>query len=216
MVPMRDGIRLAADLYLPDGAVGPFPVILERTPYGKREPSRSEITLENPTARTREEVAGFFTARGYAVMYQDCRGRYNSEGKFTKYLNEGQDGYDTLAWMTTQPWCNGRVGGMGLSYAAHTQGAMACLNPPGLACLFLDSGGFSNAYQGGIRQGGAFEMKQLTWAFRQALNSPEFSSDPVIRAAMDAVDIRDWFQRLPWKKRAFAPAVDPRVRGLCF
>ena len=53
---------------------------------------------------------------------------------------------------------------MGLSYAAHTQGALGCANPPGVAAMFLDCGGFANAYQGGIRQGGAFELKQVTWA----------------------------------------------------
>src|SRR3546814_6273997 len=64
-----------------------------------------------------------------------------------------------------------------LSYAAHTQAALACLNPPGLACMFLDCGGFSNAYQSGIRQGGAFELKQATWAYRQALNSAAAATD---------------------------------------
>ena len=62
---------------------------------------------------------------------------------------------------------------MGLSYAAHTQMALACLNPPGLKAMYLDCGGFSNAYQGGIRQGGAFELKQITWAYNLGLESEE-------------------------------------------
>lgn len=74
------------------------------------------------------------------MIYQDCRGRHGSEGRFTKYTSEGPDGYDTVAWITRQPWSNGRVGTMGLSYAAHTQFALACLNPPGLACMVVDSG----------------------------------------------------------------------------
>jgi predicted acyl esterase len=69
----------------------------------------------------------------------------------------------------TQPWCNGRVGTFGLSYAAHTQAALGCLDPPGPAAQFLDCGGFSNAYRSGIRHGGAFDLKQATWAYRNAL-----------------------------------------------
>jgi predicted acyl esterase len=86
---------------------------------------------------------------------------------------------------------------MGLSYAAHTQAALASLNPPGLAAMFLDSGGFSNAYQSGIRQGGAFELKQATWAFANARVSPSVLADPMAGAAMAAVDIKEWFTRMP-------------------
>jgi len=199
MVPMRDGVRLATDAYLPEGA-GPWPVILERTPYGKTTPSRSERTPTNPKAMGRAEVAEFFVKRGYVVVYQDCRGRYKSEGEFVKYLSDGNDGYDTCAWILKQPWCNGKIGTMGLSYAAHTQGALGSAGAPGVAAMFLDSGGFSNAYQGGIRQGGAFELKQATWAFSNADDSPEIQRDSVKRAALKAIDIRDWFTRLPWKR----------------
>lgn len=204
MIPMRDGIRLATDIYRParDGraAPGPFPVILERTPYSKNAVSRSECTADDPLPMSRRTVAAFFVQRGYVVVYQDCRGRHRSEGAFVKYLSDGADGYDTLEWLVARPWCSGKIGTMGLSYAAHTQGALACLNPPGLACMFVDSGGFSNAYQSGIRQGGAFELKQATWAYRQALESPLAQADPLIRAALEAEDIKDWFQRLPWKQ----------------
>jgi len=70
MVPCRDGVRLATDVYLPDGP-GPFPVILERTPYGKREVSRSEITAANPVPISRAGLADHFLRHGYAVVYQD-------------------------------------------------------------------------------------------------------------------------------------------------
>jgi uncharacterized protein len=132
MVPARDGIRLATDVYRPRGA-GPFPAILERTPYDKSAPSRSERTAVIAAPRSRAEVAAYFVAHGYAVLYQDCRGRYRSEGRFTKYLSEAEDGCDTLCWLVAQPWCNGRIATMGLSYAAHTQMALGCLDPPGLA-----------------------------------------------------------------------------------
>jgi putative CocE/NonD family hydrolase len=204
MAPMRDGVRLATDIYRParNGRAigGRFPVILERTPYGKTIPSRSEINVGDPTPKSRAEVARYFVSRGYVVVYQDCRGRYGSEGAFVKYLADGADGYDTCAWLVAQPWCDGKIGTMGLSYAAHTQAALACANPPGVAAMFLDSGGFSNAYQDGIRQGGAFELKQVTWAVAAAAESPAVRADPLRVRALKAVDLRAWFARMPWKR----------------
>ncbi|HQN51890.1 MAG TPA: CocE/NonD family hydrolase, partial [Phenylobacterium sp.] len=206
MVAARDGVKLATDVYRParDGKPlpGRFPVILERTPYGKTVVSRSELSVANPKPLSRAEVARFFVSKGYVVIYQDCRGRYGSEGKFVKYLSDGADGYDTCAWIVKQPWCDGKIGTMGLSYAAHTQGALGSAGAPGVAAMFLDSGGFANAYQGGIRQGGAFEMKQVTWAYSNALESPEIANDPKKLAALKAVDIKAWFAKLPWKKGA--------------
>jgi putative CocE/NonD family hydrolase len=202
MVRMRDGVRLATDVHLPagyrPGLDAPLPVILERTPYDKSGISRAE-QIGDRLGVPRPEVARYFVEHGFAVVYQDCRGRYRSEGHFTKYLAEGPDGFDTLGWILAQPWCNGKVGTMGLSYAAHTQLALACLNPPGLACMVLDSGGFSNGYQCGIRQSGAFELKQATWAFKQAKLSPAARQDPVTLAALEAQDIRQWFSRMPWR-----------------
>lgn len=203
-VRMRDGVRLATDIYRParngQPVAGRFPVILERTPYGKTVVSRSELSVREPMAKSRAEVARFFVSRGYVVVYQDCRGRYGSEGEFVKYLSDGLDGYDTCAWIVGQPWCDGKIGTMGLSYAAHTQGALACTNPPGVAAMFLDSGGFANAYQDGIRQGGAFELKQVTWAYRAAFESPTVANDPVKLKALKAIDIKGWFARMPWKR----------------
>src|ERR1044071_9092036 len=180
----------------PPGAA-PFPAILERTPYDKAAPSRSERTAAVAAPRSREEVAAYFVAHGYAVVFQDCRGRYRSEGRFTKYLSEAEDGHDTLAWLVRQPWCNGRVATMGLSYSAHTQMALGCLDPPGLAAQFLDCGGFSNAYRSGIRHGGAFDLKQATWAYRNALAD---ARDPETRAELAAQDIAAWFRRMPWTR----------------
>ena len=85
-----------------------------------------------PTPRSRAEVAAYFVRHGYAVVYQDCRGRYKSGGRFTKYLSEAEDGYDTLAWLMRQPWCNGRIGTFGLSYAAHTPGGARLSRPAGI------------------------------------------------------------------------------------
>lgn len=203
MVAMRDGVRLATDIHRParggQAVAGRFPVILERTPYGKTQPSRSERTAVEPKPVGRAEIARLFAERGYIVVYQDCRGRHGSEGRFTKYLDDGPDGADTIAWLAAQPWCDGRIGTMGLSYAAHTQAALGCLAPPGLAAQVIDSGGFASAFHGGIRQGGAFELKQATWAYNQAQLSPEVARDPVRRAALAAEDLRAWFARMPWR-----------------
>lgn len=200
-VLMRDGVQLATDVYLPDSwKLGEkLPVILERTPYDKTAQSRSEINRDGHKL-SRSEIAQVFNDIGIIVIYQDCRGRYASEGVFTKYLNEAKDGYDTLVWIGKQPWFNGDVGTMGLSYAAHTQLALACMNPPYLKTMVLDSGGFHNAYQCGIRQGGAFELKQLTWAFKQAQNSPQAKANSLINEALKAQNIHDWFAKTPWIK----------------
>jgi putative CocE/NonD family hydrolase len=219
-VPMRDGVHLATDIYRPaaDGRPldGPFPVILERTPYGKGVASRSERMAADATPRSRRDVAAAFVRDGYVVIFQDTRGRYGSEGRFVKYLSDGADGYDTMAWITAQPWCDGKVGTMGLSYAAHTQSALACLNPPGLAAMFLDSGGFSNAYQSGIRQGGAFELKQATWAFNNALISPEIAASSLKRKAMGMVDLRSWFTHMPWSRGHSPLALAPSYEDYLF
>jgi putative CocE/NonD family hydrolase len=220
MVRMRDGARLATDVYRPArngvAVAERFPVILERTPYDKTADSRSERTPDVASPKSRAEVAAFFVRRGYVVIYQDCRGRYASEGEFVKYLSDGDDGYDTCAWILAQPWCNGRIGTMGLSYAAHTQGALGSAGAPGVAAMFLDSGGFANAYQGGIRQGGAFELKQATWAFNQAVESPEIEADPQRLAAMKAIDIRAWFGRMPWRRGDSPVSLAPEYEDYLF
>ena len=204
MVAMRDGTRLATDVHRParggQPLPGRFPVLLERTPYNKAGMRDSERTVADPRPKHRYELAAYFAQRGYIVVFQDCRGRYASEGRFTKYLGEAEDGFDTMAWLMQQPWCNGSIGTLGVSYGAHTQTALATLRPPGLKAMFLDCGGFSNAYRGGIRHGGTFELKQATWAFKHAKLSPQAQADATVRAALDAEDIRTWFAAMPWKR----------------
>ncbi len=203
MVPMRDGVRLATDVTLParNGRAlpGPFPTLMHRTPYDKSAARPSEISVSDPAPKTNGAVAAMLARQGYAVLNQDCRGRYASEGLFQKYLGEGEDGWDTLEWARTQSWCDGSFGTFGLSYSAHVQTALAVLNPEGLRAMFLDSGGFWNAYQGGVRRGGAFELKQATWAYKHALLSPA-AHDPLVAAALAAEDISEWFRAMPWRR----------------
>jgi len=202
MVTMRDGIRLATDIYFPatpsGQAPGRYPVILERTPYGKDVPSRSERNQGAGRPATRAEVAAFFTARGYVVVYQDCRGRHHSEGEFVKYLSEADDGHDTCAWLVRQPWCDGNIGTKGLSYAAHTQMALACAGAPGVRAMVVDSGGFSSGYHSGIRQGGAYELKQAAWAVMFAVEHSRRSSDKSFELSPE--DLDRWFRRMPWRR----------------
>jgi putative CocE/NonD family hydrolase len=101
MAPARDGVPLATDVYRPKGP-GPFPVLLERTPYDKSAPSRAERTAAVARPQSRAEVAAYFVGHGYAVAHQDCRGRYRSGGHFTKYLSEAEDGCDALGWLQRQ------------------------------------------------------------------------------------------------------------------
>lgn len=142
MIPMRDGVRLATDIFRPaqggQPITGAFPVIFERTPYDKAGTPRTELSVARPQSLSRSELAMLLVRQGYVVIWQDCRGRYGSEGHFTKYVNEAEDGFDSMVWITAQPFCSGRIGTMGLSYDAHVQMALACLNPPGLACMAVD------------------------------------------------------------------------------
>ncbi len=124
-VPMRDGVLLRADLYRPAGG-GRFPTLVYRTPYGKDDllTSGSEPTLSRAAHA------------GYAVVVQDVRGRYNSDGEFHPYQQEGRDGYDTVEWAAAQPWSNGRVGTFGLSYPGAVQWLLAMEAPPHLVAIF--------------------------------------------------------------------------------
>src|SRR5215831_13825811 len=108
MAALQDGTRLATDVYLPQGTPGPWPAILERTPYDKL---RADLVLS----------AKYFASHGYAVVLQDVRGRYASEGEWYPFGNEGQDGVEAVAWVRAQPWCDGRVATIGLSYSSCTQ-----------------------------------------------------------------------------------------------
>jgi uncharacterized protein len=200
MVTMRDGVRLATDIYFPPDFAGRGPVLLERIPYGKTGTSHADRSLADREPLSKPQLARRFAEAGYVYILQDCRGRYGSEGDFTKYLMEGPDGYDTLAWLRAQPWCDGRVGTLGLSYGAHVQTALAGLAPEGLAAMFLDSGGFSSAYHSGIRQGGAFELKQLTWALKHARLSPRTAADPGRARALAEADIGSWVGVWPWTR----------------
>jgi putative CocE/NonD family hydrolase len=119
-VEMRDGVRLAVNITRPVGE-GKYPAILERTPYGK-----DMLTL----------VGGeFWAKRGYVHIAQDVRGRNDSDGDWTPFVNERKDGYDTVQWIAGQAWSDGKVGMIGGSYGGWVQWAAAVENPPALQCM---------------------------------------------------------------------------------
>ncbi len=138
---MRDGVVLRADIYRPKAA-GKFPVLLQRTPYDRR----NEVDFGLKAA-----------ARGYVVIVQDVRGRFASEGEWHPFKYESQDGYDTVEWAASLPSSNGKVGMFGGSYVGATQMLTAIASPPHLAgiCPFVTA---SNYHDGWTYQGGAFEQ----------------------------------------------------------
>jgi putative CocE/NonD family hydrolase len=159
MVPMRDGVRLATDIYRPAREGRPvsdkLPVLLQRTPYGK-------------DGRGLVEQARAFARHGYVVALQDERGSGRSEGVQIKYIGQGKDGFDTVEWLAKLPYTDGQVGMWGTSYAAHAQASAAILNPPHLKALLLNCGGLHNGWDHKIRNHGAFELgQQVGWAFAQ-------------------------------------------------
>lgn len=121
-VPMRDGVVLRADILRPK-AEGRVPVLVYRTPYGKENALKEYTTFRHAVER------------GYAVVVQDVRGRYASDGEFRPYQNEGHDGYDTIEWAAGQSWSNGNVGTFGLSYPGAVQWLAAVENPPHLKAM---------------------------------------------------------------------------------
>jgi putative CocE/NonD family hydrolase len=194
MVPMRDGIRLATDIYFPalsnKPARGPFPVLVERTPYDK---DGTRFVLH----------ARFFARHGYVVLVQDVRGRGNSEGEWYPFAREAPDGYDTIEWAAVQPWSDGKVGTMGTSYMAAVQSAAATLNPPHLKAMFVTEGP-SDYYSCSMRQNGALEQRFLIYAFHMAVSSKEARANPALRMALLEArnNLGAWLSKLPLKKGA--------------
>ena len=152
-VPMRDGTTLSADRYFPKGQPGPFPVILARTPYD----NMSEPLIND---------AIYFAQNGYAFLAQDCRGRNDSDGVFDPWVNEYNDGHDTLEWIGAQSWCNGNVGMHGSSYLGGVQWMAAAMGSRYLKAIVPRVIG-DNLHDSPHYQGGAFTLHlDATWCFR--------------------------------------------------
>jgi len=153
-IPMRDGVRLYGNVYRPR-AEGPFPVVLIRMPYGK-----DEFYCFMPW------IGKFWAGKGYACVVQDVRGRFASEGEWDPFVNEIDDGYDTLEWISRQPWCDGNIGATGESYYGYTTWAAALSGHPNLKAI-APSTTSMDIYGTWIYRNGAFCMQTLgVWALQ--------------------------------------------------
>jgi putative CocE/NonD family hydrolase len=157
-IPMRDGTILRADIHRPqgtDGADTAVPTLLMRSPYGEGSFRTSPIV---PSLEA-----------GFAVVLQHCRGRGSSDGEFRPWLDEGDDGYDTIAWITSQPWSNGEVVMSGVSYLAGCALQAAASRPPGLKAVVATTTP-SDFYDGLNYHGGAFALgSALYWGTLQTM-----------------------------------------------
>jgi putative CocE/NonD family hydrolase len=153
MVPSRDGVRLATNVYVPTrpGATADrFPTLVERTPYNKNSAAGPLVP--------------YFVSHGYVVVVQDVRGRYKSEGRWRLLRDDGPDGADLFTWIGAQPWSNGKIGTVGTSYAGATQHALALAHAPGLTAM-VPVDAMSNYGRLGVRHQGAFELRWFNWIF---------------------------------------------------
>lgn len=197
--PMRDGVILRSDLYMPDGCKK-APLILIRVPYGRATPDMGF-----------GEIGTFWARKGYACVVQDVRGKFSSDGEFEPMIHEARDGYDTVEWMSRQPWCDGRVGMWGESYYGFTSLAAATEAPSALACIA--PGDIATDRRRIWFRQGAFALNTIgAWAM--AMDTREYADlsridwwhlplvdmaatagleGRLIRAFMDHVDDADWF-----------------------
>ncbi|HVT76336.1 MAG TPA: CocE/NonD family hydrolase [Acidimicrobiales bacterium] len=177
-VPMRDGVELAIDVYLPAAGVdgGPYPTIFCRDPYW-RQVGGAGVAMRH----------AYFTARGYAFVYQDCRGRGDSGGERYPFFKEFDDGYDSVEWLATQPWCDGKIGMMGGSYGGWTQWATARDRPPHLTTMVSSCAAGKWGEELPWDRGG-ISFVMFSWLFM------------TFGHAMQAADLVDWdrvFKHLP-------------------
>ena len=184
MIPMRDGVKLSTDIYLPEGT-GKFPVLVCRTPYGK--------------AGVRGDAV-YLAKHGYVVLAQDVRGRFASPGDFYGFVNEGPDGYDTIEWAASQPWSDGQVGTFGASYLAWDQYFAAMLRPPHLQAMFALVGG-AKFYDEYAYPGGIPNLGWPVWILKSAQTSPQANDHPDQVAHMT-----EWLTKTPVPWLSQSPA----------
>jgi uncharacterized protein len=194
MVAMRDGTELATDVYRPEGD-GPFPTIVQRTPYNKELAALLNFSFDVLRAAQAD----------YAVVVQDTRGRFASGGAFEPFADDAADGADTIDWAAAQPWSNGRVGMVGGSYFGATQWLAATQAPEALHALapFVTTDQY---YESWAYQGGAFQLGfNLHWTLlflalgevQRRLGRGDASMED-LGALIAAVDRNDeLYQRLP-------------------
>jgi len=188
MVPMRDGVRLATDVYRPtsEGKLldDRRPVVLIRTPYNKGDGKSGD--------------GKYFASHGYVVVVQDTRGRYHSEGVWHWMTDDEPDGFDCAQWVVDQPWADGRIGMMGGSYVGGTQHALAMSGSPHLTTI-IPVDAVSNMGRQSMRNAGAFEMRFWNWIMLNAGKGSSASADVGTQAVLkEMADQRhDYLKLLP-------------------
>ncbi len=194
MVPMRDGVRLATDVYRPRKA-GPVPIIFSRTPYNFN--SWRDGKMSTRTYQAAYEAV----TRGYAYVVQNERGKFFSEGTWDILGPPTTDGYDALTWMSNQPWSNGKVGTLGCSSTAEWQMGVAALGHPALAALVpmgfgAGVGRVGEFYeQGNWYRGGTQQMLFTAWLYgNQNIQRPTFPAD---LSQEDLVRVSRYFDLAP-------------------
>lgn len=167
-IKMPDGIELAASLYLPNRPDHSLPTILIRLPYNR---------LEYPEALN---SALFFARNGYAVLVQDVRGKFGSQGQFAPWENATSDGAATLDWITRQNWSNGKVGTFGCSALGETQYSLARAGHPAHAAMIASGAGgawgaaLPNLDQGGFHEGGVLQLAPaFGWSLQNGMRNPK-------------------------------------------
>ncbi len=162
MIPMRDGVRLATDVYLPPRSDPPHPVIYVQTPYSKHN-------IDGGWQAVR-----YFVKSGYAVAVQDVRGRYRSEGQFEIYRHAVDDGWDSLTWLNEQSWSNGNIGTFGCSALGEIQYLLANAAHPNHKAMIVEAGGGAIGSAGGrhsyfgVYEGGVANLSSSVGWFSQS------------------------------------------------
>jgi putative CocE/NonD family hydrolase len=188
-VPMRDGVKLATDLYSPEGASDKLPSIMIRTPYNRK---------------VRTEAARMFASQGYVVAVQDVRGKFDSEGRFTVSANDTNDGSDMLDWMAAQTWSTGKIGTYGCSYLGEDQIELSKLRNPHHTAMIPQAAG--GAYRfADLLEGGAVGLNEAApWFLKWGSKLEPAPEAP-------KVDLAQIFLTLPviqMLKKAGAPPTD--------
>jgi putative CocE/NonD family hydrolase len=201
---MRDGVVLRADIYRPTTDT-PVPVILMRTQYGKAGAQVQPARFQTPD---------WFASHCYIVAIQDIRGQGASGGVFREYVNDRNDGYDSVEWAAALPGSNGKVGMYGSSYVGATQWLAATAAPPHLAAI-VPSNTASDYYEGWTYENGAFRLGFiLPWMTETIVPSAAVNRGdaPNAEALKDAaLDIARWMRFAPYDSMPYLKPGDPRV-----
>jgi len=218
MVPMRDGVRLATDVIRPADAEAPVPTIFMRTPYN------FNLYRDGEPQTRGLRMALTAVEHGYAMVVQNERGRYFSEGEWDILGPPKTDGYDALSWIVDQPWSNGKVGTIGCSSSAEWQMGLAALDHPAHAAMIPQGfgagiGRVGEFYeQGNWYRGGAEQMLFFSWLYsvqntQRPTFSPDISREDIIRLSK-YFDLAPEYPEVDWEEAFWHLPVEDLMRSV--